>query len=178
MKRELGKVLRKRFGEELRRRLPQFREAKCDRSSGTYNLYEWIAAAGLHIYLVLQIHTRDDRFTIELSWSRHGRFPEHLGLLYPRDLPVSRISRDRPKDGEFRFRLPYLYALKDVWWELNPTPTLEQILEQQRALTEGGGVPDASIQAGLDRVDPCVQDAVDQILEHGLPFVMTESAAE
>ncbi len=163
MKRELGKALRKRFANELRERLPQFREAKADRSSGTYKIYEWAAAPGLHVFLALQIHTRTDQFTIELSWSRHGRYPEHLGLLYP---------RDQPRDGEFRFRLPYLFALKDVWWELLPAPALEQILE---AVIAGEDSPEESIQAGLERVDSCVKEAIDKIIELGLPFVMSES---
>jgi hypothetical protein len=177
MNRQLGKVLRKRFAEELRERLPQFRCVKGHANSGTFNTYEWSVSADLHVYVVLQINTRFDSFTIELSWSKHQGYPAHLNLMFPRDIPLSRIPRDQPKDGEFKFRLSNLYADKDVWWELIPRPTIEEILEQQRILIEEGTMHEDSIEAGLERVDPCVKDAVDKLIEHGIPFVLSAAAA-
>lgn len=117
---------------------------------------------------------KDDAFTVEIAWSRQGRFPRHLGYLSPRDIPRSGIRASEPVEGEFRTRLPRFYSDRDQWWEVIPRLTVEKILEQQRRLIETGQVEEAPIEVGLARIEPLVTDAVDRIVEYAVPWLVEQ----
>jgi hypothetical protein len=45
--------------------------------------------------------------------------------MFPRDIPISKITRDPIRDGHFRCRIGFLWRDKDCWWGLAPVLTAE-----------------------------------------------------
>lgn len=92
--------------------------------------------------------------------------------MLPRDVPRARIPADSPVDGEFRIRLPYLFTDRDEWWEVIPRLTVEQILERQQLQIDTGQIIETPIEVGLERIEPLVTDAVEKIVQYGIPWLI------
>jgi hypothetical protein len=174
VRRQLGKELKRQFKEQLRVKLPQFGEVKIDPNRWGWKVFEWAIAPGMKAYVCLFPSQKDDAFTVDIAWSRQGRFPRHLDYLFPHDIPRARIFASEPVDGEYLTRLPYLYSDRDQWWEVIPRLSVEEILEQQRRQIESGQVEEAPIEAGLERIEPLVTDAVNRIVEYGVPWLVEQ----
>ena len=85
-------------------------------------------------------------------------------------MPTSRIPASEPIEGEFLTRLPLLFSDRDEWWEVIPRLSVEEILERQRRMIETGQLVETPVEAGLDRVDSLVSDAVDKIADYAVPW--------
>lgn len=79
MRKEYSHPLRKQFSAMMAEAHPNFKEIKVktiyfnpgDRA------YEWKLSDGRTCYVILVFHSHGDNlFTIEIGWSKHGRFPE------------------------------------------------------------------------------------------------------
>ncbi len=146
MRRELGQVIVKEFDAGVAERLPQFRREKPDRGSGASRQYRWDSDSGLAFLFTLQFHRIWDSFTLELAWSKKGR--------YPGSIPPDEPSEANDNAEELRFRLGKLWAPPptDVWWEVRPGPfeTNDQLLRKVR---------------------PPVEDALEKMASYGLAYV-------
>ena len=166
MRKEIGEAVRKRFNARMKETLPQFREFKSAGATGIVSgsrVYCCQAAPDLFFFLILVPSVKDlDRFTLEGAWSKDRRVPSRLGSLS--DVP----------DESLRFRLPSLWNVPhgDYWWELTETRhthtmTSEEfddwLRNQEQVLKE-------RIEEGLQRARGCVDDAIEQIIDYGLPF--------
>jgi hypothetical protein len=171
VRRVLGKEVKRRFCEQLRECLPQIAGVKHDRNRFGWKVFEWALSSDVKADLCLCLSVRDDAFTVEIGWSRQGRFPGHLGIMFPHDIARARIHASEPVDGEFLTRLPYLYTDKDEWWEVIPRLTVKEILEQQQRQIETGQVEETPIEVGLERIEPLVSEAVERIVTYGLPWL-------
>lgn len=157
MQSKLAQAVRKSFAARLRQELPQFAEIKTREIPAGSRLYGWTVAPDLTCYLLLLLAPGDDRFTVELAWSRHGQFPAFL---------VMRLPTDAPVDGAHRFRLPLLWTdpRQDFWWQIGPSPDPAR---------QFAGSPSASQAAMADLTQQAVtqvEDAVGHIVRDALPY--------
>lgn len=144
MQSKLAPVVRKTFAARLQAALPQFQEIKTGEIPSGSRLYGWTVAPDLTCYLLLLLSPTQDRFTVELAWSRNGLFPADL---------IMRLPDDPPVDDAHRFRLPLLWTdpRQDFWWQIGPPP--------------GQGAADLTHQAAAQ-----VEDAVGHIVRAALPY--------
>jgi hypothetical protein len=165
MRSNVATAVRKTFERRLRDELPQFRRVNGLAVPDVCRVYEWRATELLRLYLMLQLHRREDSFTIEIGWSLDGRWPEHPS--FPRSLP-------RPGDfREVTFRIGLLWSEDpDFWWDLAPSPSavpLDEALKDYGAFLEGvKNRPNVS--EVIARVAPAVEDVFVRLREHGLPY--------
>ena len=189
MRSKLAKAVRKEFAARLKRSLPQFKLAKLREIEFLgkmekeippgYRLYLWDFSKDLCVYLVLCIATpkMGDAFTVECAWTRNGRFPSLLGLtiMHPCDFPKFGIVCDEPKDGDFLFRIGELWEPHvDHWWWVAPRPSFEEINKWSREGNFEGeklfGPPEMPIDEAMKNVVPCVEDAINRIIEYAVPY--------
>jgi len=158
MRKEYGRELRLQFASAMRELAPEFEE---HREKTRYlwpgeRAFSWSAPRGLGFVVLSPDAKGDDKFTVEVGWSRLRRFPQ---------LPV-RVGDPRDTSGneEFLCRLGQLVDGKDRWWTLRgDLPlTVEELAEAMK--------PIASEQAAAT-VRPLVADAIALLRDHGLPFV-------
>jgi hypothetical protein len=162
MRNALVKAVRRQFSTRLRAELPQFREAKSKDLPGECRLYEWKVSEQLRFYLVLQHHRHRDWFTLEIAWTRNGRWPTQT--------PVPASPYDEPTSGDMCFRLGKLWAQKDIWWEFAPRlspleATFDDFIKEQ---------PLAEL---LPKVDSLVEDAIQHLLNDAMPYFRKVAAA-
>src|SRR5262245_1384166 len=112
MRGKLREIVRKRFAEHMKDRLPQFTTVDSEPIPRDCDLYGWIVSDNFSLYIRLQTHRKEDSFNIEIGWSDKGRWPQTL--------PAT--PGEGGQEGELRFRLPRLWRRDniDVWWELDP----------------------------------------------------------
>lgn len=189
MRSKLGKAVREKFDNLIRKTLPQFhlvepREVdtpagdKCMETPSGCCLYLWKCRDNLYFYILLEINPKQgDSFTIELAWTRNKRFPICTDLMFPYDALESGIKRDIPINGDFRFRISELFekhSNEDFWWEVAPSPTWEEFAKWNREADFTGeklfGPPVMPLEEAMRNVRPCVKDAVDKIEKYAMPY--------
>jgi len=156
MRKALGKRVRKRFEKGMREDLPQFQKIEPGYELQGDLLYAWVVAPDLHLFVLLQIDQKWDRFYVEISWSRKGRWPLNVLTILPSDEPV---------DGELRFRLQRLIDPQvgsPIGWEIVPEPELDNIVE---AL-----LSPPPVEQLLERTDELVDDAVGHLAHEGMAY--------
>jgi len=157
MRKELVRAVRKQFALRLRATIPDFREIDCGPLSSHFSLYEWKAGEALTFFVALQHHRNEDSFTIEIGWSRNGRWPTN-------SLPAS-APDDYSEDGEMHFRLGKLWAgNKDVWWEFTA-----RVSALQATFDDFMKEPEP-IGSLLPKVEPLVEDAIQHLVSDGLKY--------
>lgn len=162
--RKIRKELIARFPQELERRLPQFQRhtEKCDDP-----IWAWQLAPNLTFFVMLQPRDNKDQFFVEIDWSDDGKFPI--------DAPSSR--RPKVEVPQWRLRLAELWATGPVSdaWEIVPDETDAESEAKEAALERGDitmleylrKVPEEEV---LPRVAPLVEDAVQKLIDYGLPL--------
>ncbi len=97
MRKEYGNELRKQFTKRITSSFPDFEEIKIKSlySIPGERVYRKVVSSALHLFITLvPQHSGDSTFTIELGWSKQGRFPELM----------MRPSLERPdEEGVFEF---------------------------------------------------------------------------
>ncbi|TWT32077.1 hypothetical protein [Blastopirellula retiformator] len=123
-------------------------------------------------FLVLLISPKDDEFTLEVAWSTHGRFPFSLSAIYLPFDPENGSLKDSPIDGEFLFRLPFLYPpYADVWWTVDEKSTHEMTMEE--ILVDDPLAPPPEIAANdLARVDASLETAMSAVKQFAIPYLL------
>jgi len=120
------------------------------------------AAAGeLVFWCVLVGHERFDKFTLEIGWSRKGRFPEL----------TMRPSLKRPAEAhemsEYMVRLGQVSEGADVWWtveEFQPPRSVEDLQQSLQPI---------SAERARAVVEPVAQKALAMLETVGVPYLQS-----
>jgi len=125
--------------------------------------YRWAVTDSRHAWVVLVPDQKREAFTIELGWSRKGRFPQL----------TMRPSFARPKDAgaedEYLCRLGELSRGQDWWWTIEELP-LDATQDQMMAYIVAQTQP-ISPETARSRIMPHVQQAVEEFQGFGIPFL-------
>ncbi|HEX2972377.1 MAG TPA: hypothetical protein VHP11_08585 [Tepidisphaeraceae bacterium] len=180
VRRELGKAVRDRFRKQMGLRFSGFKEDRGAEVPTGWQVFGLEIASDLAVYIILAIFPGEDRFTIEGAWTRNGRFPADVRLLWPKEYPEADVRRDDAYNGDFRFRLATLWQPRDRSWDLVPPPSLQEFIRQQNEMIRHGKLPEEPpIEEALGKVDVLVDDAMAKIDEYLLPYfdqIAVESA--
>jgi hypothetical protein len=154
----VAKAVRKQFADRLKQELPGFRPTKNEHVASGERLWEWKIAADLSFFLLLQPAEDYDEFTIEVSWSRDGKYP----------ILVSNDSPNEPaRQGKMRFRLCHFWTAEDEWFQVCPRPSEEHL----RAYFFGGA--DYYLEGpeeAAKRVPGLIDEVMRRIREHAVPY--------
>ena len=169
MRKEYGKALRDMFTAEMKSQLPGFVPVKV---TSPYigpgeRAFRWVPAEPLHCWILLCPDQKGrEAFTVEVGWSRLGRFPE---LSMRPSSAVPSPGRDELALDEYVCRLGEIVAGGDFWWELesNESPDTQ---EAYMAYLQAKVTP-VSPQEAKRIVQPHVQDALDKLRFHGVPYL-------
>ena len=156
MRKEYGKVLRGQFDKKLSEDVPDFKHVNV-KSKYIFpgeRAYAWEVSDKICCWLILvPDQDADLRFTVEIGWSRLGRFPE----LTMRPSATLEGKEDKIyTEKECILRLSQLWSNLDPWWgdtkvsiDLTPIPK----------------------EKASNAVKELVRESIDKIKEQGLPFL-------
>ncbi|MGB6065367.1 MAG: hypothetical protein WBG50_11195 [Desulfomonilaceae bacterium] len=170
MRKEYGKALREVFTQELKVHLPQFLPVKIS----SLNIFpgergfRWVPAEPTHFWIILCPDQKGhEAFTVELGWSRLGRFPE-LGMRPSSNAPSE--NRDEFALEEYVCRLGMLMTGGDLWWHLeNP---LEHLASQETYMAYlQQKVSPISQEEATRIVRPRAEDAVEKLRLYAVPYL-------
>lgn len=170
MRKEYGKALRAVFTQEMKAHLPQFLPIKV---SSFYifpgeKAFRWVPAEPNHFWIILCPDQKGrEAFTLELGWSRFGRFPE-LGTRPSTKVPSK--NRDEFALDEYVCRLGMLMTGEDLWWRLeNPLEYLDSQETYMAYLQQK--VSPISQEEATRVVTPHVEDAVEKLRLYAVPYL-------
>lgn len=167
MQAKAGKALRAQFHSEMQVRLPTFTPVADSEVPPGDRLYKWAIDDRFIAYLLLAISPKSDAFTLEAGWTADGHFPFDILCMAPIDLPQYDIVKDAPLNGKFRFRLPELWAGKDVWWHLSGRPGTSD-MSLKEFLADGWMNPPP--QYSKEQIANAVEEAIAKIEVYALPY--------
>lgn len=169
MRKEYGKALRQLFSAEMNNLLPRFLPVKL---SSLYILpgerpFRWIPVEAVHLWILLCPDQKGrEAFTVEIGWSKLGRFPE-LSMRPSFRAPSS--GREEFALDEYVCRLGMLVSGDDSWWELESPADLNS---QEAYLAYLQAKISSISPEEADRiVRPHVEDAVEKLCLHGIPYL-------
>jgi hypothetical protein len=111
------------------------------------------------LWCALVVHERFEKFTFEVGWSLHGRFPE-LRIRPSLQSPVE--SNHLP---EYMVRLGQLMDGADKWWEVEAfvgAATLQDLIKSTQAI---------SPEVARAKVEPIAASALAALEAHAVPFL-------
>jgi hypothetical protein len=169
MRKELSKAVRAEFTAAMGRRLPQFVPVKIDSRYAWPNsrVFRWAYDDVMHFFVEMFFDPKgDDAFTVEVGWSRLGRYPEVSVR------PGFRTGEEFAK-AEYWCRLSHLYSATGGFWSLEEPDAAPGASGQGsgRSPAIGAGLPQIGVEEALTRVAPRVEDAVDKLVVHALPYL-------
>lgn len=160
MKKEYSKQLKKIFKETLVRKI---HGASLFSEKSKYifpgEIVFFLGGLGSSKSFVILIpNSKDDEFTVEIAWSKKGRFPELGGR--PNHLD------ERPEAvDEYSVRLPYLVNKTDEFWCVPKKkfgdPVQEIIFNMQKPTDE----------EAVNALTPLVDDCIEKIIKYGIPHI-------
>lgn len=155
MKQTITRVLRELFVRELAALPISFREQneKSLYIAPGERVFSYFASDNVRLFIVVVPDRKGGgRFTIEIGWSKLGRFP-HLSMRPSPDEPTA--CGEEFRLDEYMCRLGQLEKGGDKWWRLP---------------TEFGS--SATSSALVSEVEVVVLRAVQDIRAHGLPYLV------
>jgi hypothetical protein len=164
MRKEIYKELVTRFTRELEQRLPQFQRGGVERDAGDIPIWAWELAPKVTFFVLLNVADNDDDFAIEVGWSDDGKYPwRSRGFRF--------TQLDAPTTRE---RLSFLWVTgkREYRWSIVPRESADTYLAKMAARRRGEKVslrPPPAEEA-LPRVAPLVEDAVQKLIDYGLPL--------
>ncbi len=168
MRKEYGTAVRALFADALVAACPDFAPVKMVVALAAYpgeRPFRWTISTTTHAWIVLVPDLKREGFTVEIGWSRLGRFPQL----------TARPSSARPHDAgpcaEYLGRLGEVAGGSDRWWILEDLPldaNAEQMMAHLIAMTTP--IPPDVARA---RAAPLVGEAVAEIVRSGIPFLRT-----
>ena len=162
MRQKIREELVARFRPELERRLPDFHSHNENLDDPTW---AWQLGPTLTFFVQLQPFDNKDQFVLEIAWSEDGQFP-----WWP--MPSTRLTVEAP---QWHVRLARLWAtgpMADVW-AVVPDRTDAERKAKIEVLKRGDTeewlrkVPEEAV---MPFVAPLVEDAVQKLIEFGLPL--------
>jgi hypothetical protein len=166
LRKEYGAALREVFTQIFTSACPFFALVKKHSALAGFQgerAYRCAVTDSRHLWAVLVPDQKREAFTIELGWSRMGRFPQL----------TMRPSLARPEEiglqHEYLCRLGELSRGEDWWWAIEELPlcaSQDQIMAYIIAQT----IP-ISPEVARSRVIPHVKEAVKEFELFGLPFL-------
>ncbi|MCG8588354.1 MAG: hypothetical protein MJE66_03610 [Proteobacteria bacterium] len=165
MRKEYGRALRELFDTGLGKVAPEYERVSISSPylSPPERTYRFVASETLHCWILLCPHpSGHEAFTVEVGWSREGRFP----ALSVRPSPV--LDPAAAEDQrECVLRVPWLRDGGDAWWEL-PNPAVSR--PGDTAALQESLEPMAPERAEA-LVGPLVDDALEALATAGLPYL-------
>lgn len=165
MSKAFNEVVRREFHRRMSDRLPRFVASKSAKgfSIPGERAYAWSIDASTRARVLLVPSVKGyNQFTIEIGWSRLGRYPEL----------TARPCFDVPSPGHPEFALTeYVCRLSCLWSRIDPwfkhvSPAapdpLEDVNDSLRLLTK---------EEAEAACPPLVDDAMSKLLEHGLTYL-------
>jgi hypothetical protein len=148
------------FARKLEQRCPAFKRAAMPR--GSPPVWAWKIDSALTFFLLVQPFRNEDRFACEIAWSEDGKFPwESIGQVL--------IG-----EATGRERLACWEGTPERVWNLAPEAT-DAINARLDAYARGEAPSystiDPSIELVLPRVEPAVDDALDLLIQTGVPYL-------
>ena len=161
MRAQYGQLLRKIFAAEVKASLARFEPASL--APGTLSAGEraFVSSSNgqTHSWVVLVPSAKDDEFTVEIGWSKCGRFPE----LSARPWPIAPLPS--PEVAECMCRIGLIAGIGDCWWHVD------------RFMRTAQGKEILSQLSGALQSDPatrllvCARAAIGLVASHGVPFL-------
>lgn len=166
MRKEYGAALRAAFAEAIGAAHPEFVHARKTNALAAYpgeRAYAWRVSETLNCWVVLVPDQKREAFTIELGWSRKGRFPQ-LSMR-----PSGYRPHQAAAEEEYLCRLGELSRGTDWWWTIEDLP-LDATEEQMTAYIVAQTKPIAPDEARA-RIEPLVREALAELARFGLPYL-------
>lgn len=164
MRKEYTKALRKAFDAQMAAVIPDFAVTKPQSKFAFPGERYYCRSIGdkLRLWIALVPNPKAEEFTVEVGWSRLGRFPE-LPARPPAFVPtVERVEFSR---DEYFTRLACLWSKDDYWWSIESfdfCDIMGAISQRASPVT-----PEAARQ----KVAPMVEDAIAKLRVYGLPYL-------
>ena len=160
MKKEYSKVLKKVFKEAFKERVAggslwTQKSEYIFPGEVVYSLGEYGDA---RVFVILIPSPKEDKFTVEIAWSRNERFPQLS--VRPNDMMANVETAE-----EYSVRLPRLVDGSDGYWSV-PKKTYSDPVEAIMA-----DMQKPTTEEALVVLKPLVDSCVDKILECGIPYV-------
>lgn len=166
MRAAVAKAVRGSFERRLKTELPQFRRLRGNYLPADCRAFEWSVTDAFRLHLLLQLHRSEESFTLEVGWSRVGRWPEYVSP--PVNADAATVA------DEMRFRIGLLWSSNaDYWWDLAPrasTIPLEEALKDYQGFLDRFR-DQAPLPEVLSKVEPMVNDAFRMIREYAIPYL-------
>ena len=161
MRNEYGRVLRLAIEEGLHRSAFgwQAQKIKSPYVFPGERVFSKTGNASLLFWCALVVHERFDKFTFEVCWSAHRRFPE---LSVRPSLQAPAKAHGLP---EYMVRLGQLIGVGDHWWEVEAVPgtsNLQDIIQLNKAIRP---------EVARARVAPAAASALAALEKHAVPFL-------
>jgi hypothetical protein len=167
MKKEYATALRAVFSDRLAQMCPDFNFVNKHSALTCFpgeRAYCWRISEVVFLWVVLIPDQKQEAFFIEIGWSRKARFPQL----------TMRPSWTRPRDAgleeEYLCRLGAVSHDNDLGWfieeprvDATQQEMMDYILTQARPL---------SAEVARSRVLPRVEQALLELVQHGLPFLL------
>jgi hypothetical protein len=163
MRKEYGHALRSLFEKAMAQHCPTYEPTKVTSD------YIWPGERAFRkrfngvgdLWIVLSPNHKFEQFSIDIGWSRFARFPE-LSMR-----PSSIAPLDAYGQNEYFCRLGELVHGHDHWWtieQFQAPPTIEDLMTSLEKL---------SASVAMERVQPRVDDAIEALEKHGIPYLET-----
>jgi hypothetical protein len=165
MRKEYTKALNNLFEKEMRERLPQFDLKKI---KSTYlwpgeQPYLWSPLEDVHLYVILSPGLKgDDEFSLDIAWSKKGRFPEIGARAAGTPLPGYKEF----ESSKFACRLTTLANSQQEFWRLYDKNLLTEDPVKLMFLQAATLTREDAERA----VSPLVKDAVNLLVVKGIPY--------
>lgn len=177
MRSKLGKAVRSRFEEQMKKHVSTFLFDPDALVPPGWRVFRWSPRPDWHAFIILGFHQMHDCFTVECAWSRTGEFPTSGRIQRPRAWPERNIEADDVSGCQFGFRLGYLWQPRDHWWWLVPEADVKArsnkhmrsvIAQDWRTVEET--LEDPPIEEAMANVRPMVDDAIQKIIDYAIPY--------
>ncbi len=162
MQDDLNNALKRQFGRRLAEYAYDFSQLSGRLAHGRSVFVKPAGFSSTRLFIILYPDTKGDAFTLEIGWTARQHFPEALALSRPTP------SRAEFKEQDFACRLGGLFAQSDYWWFVRPdfNPLTDDLVAFVKDRMERISPTNASAL-----VSPPVEDAVQKLVSHGLPYL-------
>src|SRR5215204_218576 len=152
MRSKLGKIVRAKFDESMKKLLPSFSEDSSAIVPSGCKVYRLEISPSFTAFVTLLISPKDDSYTVDIGWSHNGEYP-HSTFTQPEEVS---------SQGDARFRLGHTFGSRqDFWWYLARRTSLDD---------DFFSFVEDPIDVAIGRVDAAIADTFEKILYYAVPY--------